>query len=144
MSPARVAVQTLIAAATLATAGCINAQPPTDTGDPITPTAPSSPGAPASPVTSQALAYDPDLKALFVSDCVTCHGGFRVDGNYRMTTYQEVMKDVQPGSASSKLVTTTQSKGSMYRYFSGSTSSRQSKATMVLQWVVTYKGQQTR
>jgi mono/diheme cytochrome c family protein len=140
----RVTLQILVATVTLATAGCINARPPTDTGDPVTPAAPSSPGAPSSPATPQALAYDPDLKALFASDCVTCHGGFRVDGNYRMTTYQDVMKDVQPGSASSKLVTITQPRGSMSRYFSGSTSSQQSKASAVLQWVVTYKAQQTR
>jgi hypothetical protein len=144
MPRVRLTFQILIVAAALAMLGCINAQPPTDTGDPVTPTAPSSPGTPSSPATPQALAYDPDLKALFASDCVTCHGGFRVDGNYRMTTYQEVLKDVQPGNASSKLVTITQPRGSMYRYFSGSTSSQQSKASMVLQWVVTYKAQQTR
>ena len=100
------------------TLGCVRAQPPTDTGDPETPTAPSSPGSPApptSPVTPARLAYDPDMKPLFLSDCVSCHGGLRVDGKYRMTTYEEVLKDVRPDNASSKLVTMTQPNGKLQR-----------------------------
>lgn len=84
------------------------------------------------------------MKPLFVSDCLLCHGGARVDGNYRMTTYADVMRDVVAGSASSRLVTTTRPNGSMYRYFSGSSATRQSKSDLVLQWVVAYKAQQTR
>jgi hypothetical protein len=126
------------------TAACIKAQPPTDTGDPVAnPTAPTT-VTPGTAGPAQPLAYDPDLKGIFASDCVTCHGGFRVDGNYRMTTYQEVMRDVVAGNASSRLVTITQSNGSMYRYWSGNTTSRQAKAKMVRDWVVTDKAAQTR
>ena len=127
--------------------GCVTAQPPTDTGDITSPTAPSSPGSPSPPpptTTGQALAYDPDMKSLFASDCVSCHSGSRPDGNYSMTTYANVMRDVAAGNANSRLVTTTRSNGSMYRYFSGSTSSRQTKSSMVYQWVVTDKAQQTK
>ena len=131
---------TLVLAVTLFAPGCIEARPPTDTGDPVvaTPTSPSSPTSTASP---GVLAYDPDLKPLFASDCVQCHGGFRVDGGYRMTSYPEVMKNVRPGQASSKLVVLTQSKGSMYRYWSGNA---QAKANQVLQWVVANNAAQTR
>jgi len=126
---------------------CVQAKPPTDTGDPLTPTSPTNGGGttPAAPTTSTGpFAYDPDLKAVFVSDCVLCHGGSRVDGNYRMTTYAEVMRDVTPGNASSRLVVDTQSRGSMYRYFSGSTATRQAKSNMVYSWVVNNQAQQTR
>jgi mono/diheme cytochrome c family protein len=127
----------------LLAAGCIKAQPPSDTGDPFPFTTPSGPtSTPAG--TAQPLAYDPDLKAIFASDCVTCHGGFRVDGNYRMTTYAEVMKDVRAGDAASRLVVVTQPSGSMYRYWSGSTANRQAKANAVFQWVVTYRAAQTK
>lgn len=73
-----------------------------------------------------------------------CHGGGRADGNYRMDTYAQVMAAVRPGSASSALVVTTQPSGRMYRYFSGSTATRQAKAAEVLSWVVTYKAQENR
>jgi hypothetical protein len=58
-----------------------------------------------------------------------------------MSTYAQVMAAVQPGNARSALVATTQSNGSMYRYFSGS---RATKADLVRQWVVNFNAQQTR
>ena len=137
----------LFFAASVAAISCVQAKPPTDTGDTLTPTSPTTSGGtnPTSPTTSTGpFAYDPDLKAVFAADCVLCHGGVRVDGNYRMTTYAEVMRDVVAGNAASPLVTVTQSRGSMYRYFSGSTATRQAKASMVFTWVVTNKAQQTR
>jgi hypothetical protein len=70
-----------------------------------------------------------------------CHGGFRVDGNYRMNTYQDVMRDVRPGDAASRLVVLTQPGGSMYRYWSGN---RQAKSQLVFQWVVANKALQSR
>lgn len=131
--------------------GCVKANPPTDTGDPIvtTPTSPTSPTTPASPTTpttgdTTALAYNPDIKALMQSDCVICHGSSRADGNFRASTYAQVMTAVRAGSASSKLVTVTQSGGSMYRYWIGSSATRQSKAAAVRSWVVTYNAQENR
>jgi hypothetical protein len=84
------------------------------------------------------------MKPLFQSDCVICHGAGRADGNYRMTTYAQVMTAVRPGSASSLLVSVTQPGGSMYRYWSGSSTTRAAKAAQVRSWVVTYSAQETR
>jgi hypothetical protein len=143
----------------LATLACVTTIPPRDTGDPVAVTGPSgpspaptpvaSPGASPSPGSSpspaaspQGLAYTPDMQPLFQSDCVSCHSGRRADGNYAMDSYFNVMRDVRPGDASSPLVTTTQSRGSMYRYWSGS--NRAQKADMVQRWVVTDHAAQTR
>jgi hypothetical protein len=137
-------------ATSLCASGCVKAQPPTDTGDPVvsSPTSPTTPTptSPSGPTTgeSTALAYNQDLKPLFASDCLVCHGPTRADGNYRMTTYAQVMQDVRAGSAASRLVTITQPSGSMYRYFSGSTATRQAKASEIRTWVVTYNAQETR
>jgi hypothetical protein len=131
------------------TLACVKAQPPTDTGDPVvsTPTAPST-SSPTTPTTGAAtdstLAYTQDMKPLFQSDCVTCHGTTRADGNYRMSTYAQVMTAVRAGSASSTLVSVTQSGGSMYRYWSGSTATRAAKAAQVRSWIVTYNAQENR
>ena len=145
----RVFVTACLVAAAMQIGACVQAKPPTDTGDPLTPTSPTSPtsgGTTPTPPTSSTgpFAYDPDLKAVFAADCVLCHGGVRVDGNYRMTTYAEVMRGVVAGNAQSPLVTSTRSRGSMYRYFSGSTATRQQKSDMVYSWVVNDKAQQTR
>lgn len=138
-------------------AGCVKATPPTDTGDPVvtTPTAPSTgtttttpttttPTTPTTPTTATGLSYNQDLKAVFQSDCVSCHGSGRADGNYRMTTYQQVMAAVVAGSASSRLVRVSVSGGSMYRYWSGSTATRAAKAEQVRAWVVDNKAQENR
>lgn len=133
--------------------GCVKANPPTDTGDPVvsTPTSPTAPTSngptnPTSPATSEPtpLAYNPDMKALFQSDCVLCHGSGRVDGNYRMTTYTQVMAAVRAGSASSLLVSVTQPGGSMYRYWTGTNTTRSGKAAQVRSWIVTYNAQENR
>lgn len=126
-------------------AACVNAIPPTDTGDAVvsTPTAPT--GATTTPTTTTtALAYTQDLRAIFQSDCVSCHGAGRADGNYRMTTYQQVMTAVVPGNANSRLVRVTQLGGSMYRYWSGSAATRQAKADQVRVWVVSNNAQENR
>lgn len=144
-------ILTLLAASALSASACVQAQPPIDTGDPVAsaPTSPSAPTpttptAPVPPTASDpaTLAYDPDMKLIFASDCVICHGGVRVDGNYRMITYSQVMQDVRAGNASSRLVTITQPNGSMYRYFSGSNATRQTKASQIRAWVVTYNAQE--
>jgi mono/diheme cytochrome c family protein len=143
----------LLLVATAFVSGCVNAQPPTDTGDPVvsTPTAPTGPTtAPTSPTTpatpdSNALAYNPDMKQLFAADCVVCHGPSRADGNYRMSTYAQVMAAARPGNASSLLIAVTDPGGGrMYRYFSGSTTTRQAKANQIRNWIVTYNAQENR
>ena len=126
-------------------AGCVKVQPATDTGDPVvaTPTSPSSPTTPTT-TTDTPLAYNPDIKAVLQTDCISCHGSSRADAGYRVTTYAQTMATVQAGNASSTLVRVTQSGGSMYRYWSGSTSTRSAKAAQVRSWVVTYKAQENR
>lgn len=119
--------------------GCVKAQPPTDTGSPLSPS--SASGGTATPTPTGPLAYTPDMKPIFDSDCVYCHGGSRTYGRYSMANYSAVMRDVVAGSASSRLVTTTQRGGSMYAYFSGD---RATKAALVRSWVVDYKAAQTR
>jgi hypothetical protein len=127
---------TLAVCAAAVAGACVAAQPAADTGAVALPTSPS--GAPLP------LAYNPDMKSLFDGDCVYCHGGYRTDGKYRMTTYQEVMVDVHPGSPQGDLVRETQPQGTMYIYFSGNEATRQLKAKMVLDWVVTYLGRENR
>jgi hypothetical protein len=129
----------LLAAVALVGA-CVTAQPATDTGNPAGPTDSSSTTT-TTTVTTGPYAYTPDLKPIFDSDCVYCHSGSRPSAGYSMSTYAAVMRDVVAGSAASRLVTTTQSNGSMYRYFSGN---RASKAAMVKSWVVDYKAAQSR
>jgi hypothetical protein len=132
-------------------AACVKANPPTDTGDPIasTPTSPTAPSTntPADPATGAgqvALAYVQDMRTLFASDCTMCHGSGRADGNYRMSTYAQVMTAVRPGNPSSTLVVVTQPGGSMYRYWSGGSATRSGKAAAVRSWVVTYNAQENR
>ena len=118
-------------------AGCVKANTATDVaGSPLA-TGPSG----TTRTLSDPMAYIPDIKPIFDSDCVYCHSPSRALGNYSMTTYAEVMRDVQPGSASSRLVVLTQPRGSMYRYFSGDA---QTKAAMVQKWVVTDRAAETR
>lgn len=137
--PALISAGFLIAT-TLGAMGCVQAKPPTDTGDvaplpgsPTSATASPSPGASPSAGSTQSLAYVPDLQAVFASDCLSCHTDRRALGNYSMSSYQAVMRAVRPGDASSLLVRDTQPNGSMYRYLSGN---RSSKAVMVYDWVV--------
>lgn len=123
---------------TLGAMGCVQAKPPTDTGDvaylPGSPTsATPSPGASPSTGSTRSLAYVPDLQLVFANDCLSCHTDRRAFGNYSMSSYQAVMRAVRPGDASSLLVRDTQPNGSMYRYFSGN---RSAKAAMVYDWVV--------
>ncbi|MEZ5420349.1 MAG: hypothetical protein R2708_23830 [Vicinamibacterales bacterium] len=102
-----------------------------DTFDAITTPSPTtSTPAPTGPVT---VAYTPDMAPVFQADCVRCHSGPRPDAGYSMTTYEQVLREVRPGDARSRLVTSTQRGGSMYRYWSGNAVS---KADLVRRWVV--------
>jgi hypothetical protein len=134
------AVAVLIAVLPLVGA-CVKAQPPTDTGNPVSPSSATAGGGPTTPSPSTPLAYTPDMKPVFDSDCVVCHSGSRPSAGYSMSTYTAVMRAVTPGSASSRLVTTTQPSGSMYRFFTGD---RAGRAAMTRSWVVDSKAAQTR
>jgi hypothetical protein len=118
-------------------AGCVKANPATDIASSPLVTGPTGPAR----TLADPMAYIPDIKPIFDSDCIYCHSPSRAYGNYSMTTYAEVMRDVQPGSASSRLVVLTQPRGSMYRYFTGDA---QTKSAMVQKWVVTDRAAQTR
>jgi hypothetical protein len=135
----------------LTAAGCVKALPATDTGD-VSITSPTGPSAPVNPAptpgsspapvaSDQPLSYNQDLKPIFDSDCLPCHSNSRPLGRYSMSTYQNVLTAVRPGSASSLLVMTTQPRGSMYRYFSGN---RTAKADLIRRWVVDFGAQQSR
>ena len=84
------------------------------------------------------------MKPLFASDCLSCHNNSRFEANYRMTTYEQVMRQATAGWPSSRLVAMTQPNGAMFGYFSGSNSTRQAKADQVWKWIVTYKAQETK
>ena len=141
------AVPILLIVATLGSAACVQVQAPTDTGDPVATTAPST-GTPnpAAPATSAAgpFAYTQDVKAVLDSDCLTCHGPRRADGGYSVATYTQTMRAVRAGNAGSALISVSRSGGSMYRYWSGTTASRQTKADMIRIWIVTNGAQENR
>lgn len=118
-------------------AACVKAYPASDLGSSPLATGPSG----TNRTLSDPMAYVQDIKPFFDTDCVFCHNHSSAAGNYSMTTYAEVMRDVTPGSASSRLVVLCQSNGSMYRYFSGD---RATKAAMVKKWVVTDHAAETR
>ncbi len=137
----------LIVGGVLAMAACVNVNPPTDVGNPVAPSSSSSPApqpAPTptpAPTSGQPLAYIPDMKPVFDSDCVPCHSASFAAAGYAMDSYAAVMRAVQPGNANSALVVWGSPGGSMYRYWTGN---RSQKANMVLQWVTTYNAQQSR
>ena len=111
--------------------------------NPIAPTTPANPAGGTSGQ-STALAYNPDMKSIFTSDCLQCHGSGRADGNYRMTTYAQVMTAVRAGKPIQPADPVTQRNGSMYRYFSGTGTARQAKADAVRTWIVTDNAQENR
>lgn len=140
LSRSRMTLFALVLLAPAWLAACVQAQPPTDTASPTAPSASTTTGTTTPPATG-ALAYVPDLKPIFDSDCVPCHSDFAPSAGYSMSGYTQVMRAVIAGSAASRLVVTTQSGGSMYRYFTGD---RAGKAALVRSWVVDSKAAQTR
>ena len=132
--------------AALMLGACVSTQPATDSSNPASPSTTSSTTTTTTSTTTTAastgpLAYTQDMAPIFASDCTPCHSGSRPSGNYSMTTYANVMRDVTPGSAASRLVVWTQPSGSMYRYFSVD---RAGRSDMVKRWVVDNKAAQTR
>lgn len=109
---------------------CVTRDPATDLEDTV-PTSPSI--VTTNPTPAVTVAYTPDLEPVFQADCIRCHSGSRPDGNYSMTTYEQVLRKVVVGNANSALVRSTQSRGSMYRYWSGNAAA---KAELVRSWVV--------
>jgi hypothetical protein len=126
-----------VLAMTAGLGGCVATQPAADSSSPVSPSATST----STTVSTGPLAYTPDLAPIFASDCTPCHSGSRPSGNYSMTTYANVMRDVAAGNASSRLVVWTQPSGTMYRFFSVD---RAGRADMVKRWVVDNKAAQTR
>lgn len=104
------------------------------------PTAPSSSGGTgttgggqASPPTTITVSYLQDTKAIFDTDCVVCHGPRIENAGVNLTSYQNVLRVVQPGNANSLLVQVTQLGGKMHTNLSGD---RLSKAALIRRWVV--------
>jgi hypothetical protein len=122
-------------------AACVTQQPATDVYDtgttptPVTSTTPTtSPPTSTTPAAGTAtIAYTNDVAPIFQADCLRCHSGSRPDAGYNMSTYEGVMRAVVAGNSRSALVTTTQNRGSMYRYWSGNAAA---KAELVRAWVV--------
>jgi len=71
------------------------------------------------------VAFTQDIKPILTSNCTRCHS--------EMSTYAGTMTHVTAGSASSRLVTTTQSGGSMYRYLPANAATN---AALIKTWVV--------
>lgn len=116
----------------LLTSACITRDPAVDTVDTVTSPTPVT-TAPLPPTGTVTVAYTQDMARLFQADCVRCHSGSRPDGGYSMATYELVLREVRPGDARSRLVTSTQNRGSMYRYWSGNPTER---AALTRAWVV--------
>lgn len=115
--------------------GCVKGQAASDTGDPGFPFGPSA-------ISTQRLAYTPDIKPILDRDCLSCHrSNGRRDGGYSVSTYADVLAGQTPGDAKSSLVRTCAPGGSMYPYFNGDA---QTSATMLFRWLVYYDGAQTR
>ncbi len=133
-APAWPAALLLLAVSSAGTAGCVQAQRATDTGDPGFPFGPTSVGV-------QPIAYVQDVKPIFDRDCLSCHGPREAAGQYSVETYAETMNNQRPGDARSSVVVDCAPGGSMYRYFSGD---RVTDATLVFRWMVVYGGLQSR
>jgi len=87
------------------------------------------------------VAYTQDIAPILLSDCARCHSGSRPDAGYSVASYELTMRAAQAGNAKSPLVTITQSKGSMYRYWSGKAAN---KADLVRRWIVDNGAARTR
>lgn len=133
----------------LTATACVQAQAPTDLGDPVSPSSSSTPGANAGPTTptistTGPFLYNQDIKAILDADCLSCHGPRRADGGYSVATYTQTMRAVRAGNANSALISQTRSGGGMYRYWSGATATRQAKADMIRVWIVNNTAQENR
>lgn len=118
-------------ALTAATAGCGRESEddeeisgPSEIASAATPTPPSPGGNPTpTPAAGASVAFDPDVKAVLAAHCTRCHGAFN--------SYAGAMVYVRPGDASSPLLQTTGSGGSMSRYLA-----TPDEAALLRQWVL--------
>lgn len=125
-----------VVAGAAAGAACITRDPNVDTGNEITSPSTSTGTTPATPSPAPGtvtVAYTEDIAPILRADCQRCHGGSRPDAGYSVDTYALTLREVRVGDARSRLVTSTQSRGSMYRYWSGNAAA---KAELVRKWVV--------
>ena len=110
----------------LSGAACVAVTPATDTGALVTTTGPSTTG----------------------GGTTTSGGSMGTTGTTGSTgstgTYSQTMTAVRAGSASSILVAVTATNGSMYRYWSGTSATRQAKAAQMRSWVVSFNAQENR
>lgn len=134
--------------AAVAGAACITRDPNVDTGNEITSPTVSTGTTPTTEPTSPTpapgtvtVAYNEDIAPILRADCQRCHGGSRPDAGYSVDTYALTLREVRIGDARSRLVTSTQSRGSMYRYWSGNAAA---KAELVRKWVVENGAAQSR
>lgn len=128
---------TFCAALAVVAAGC---------GDGPTPTSPSSllvigGSDPANPGGASTVGYVQDIKPLLDGDCVRCHGPSRREHNVDVSTYANVLRNLQPGNGNSVLIRETRSGGSMYREWTGD---RAAKAELVRRWVVEFQARENR
>lgn len=91
--------------------------------------------------TSATLAHDQDIKPIFDSDCVMCHGPNIHEENVRLDSYANVLRVVTPGNSRSLLVQVTRSNGIMYPNLTGD---RATKSAQILAWVVNNNAAQSR
>lgn len=124
----------------LVTGACITRDPAVDLGNDVTsPTSTAPPTTTTPPATTTptpgtiTVAYTQDIAPILRADCQRCHSGSRPDAGYSVDSYALTMREVRVGDARSRLVTSTQSRGSMYRYWSGNAAT---KAELVRKWVV--------
>jgi len=87
------------------------------------------------------VAYAQDIAPILQNDCARCHSGSRPDAGYSVASYELTMRAAQAGNAKSPLVTITQNRGSMYRYWSGNAAT---KAELVRRWIVENGAARTR
>lgn len=131
-------------AGAVAGAACITRDPNVDTGNEITSPSTSTGTTPTTPSPAPGtvtVAYTEDIAPILRADCQRCHGGSRPDAGYSVDTYALTLREVRVGDARSRLVTSTQSRGSMYRYWSGNAAA---KAELVRKWVVENGAAQSR
>lgn len=127
---------------------CITRDPNVDLGNDVTSptttttTPTTTPPATTTPTTGTVtVAYVQDIAPILRADCQRCHSGSRPDAGYSVDSYALTMREVRAGDARSRLVTSTQNRGSMYRYWSGSAAN---KAELVRKWVVENAAAETR